>query len=116
MLIHGDSGGVGMAAIQMAKAAGMMVIGTGGSEVSEHLVLEQGADYVVNHHAPDHFDEILAHTQERGVDVVLEMLANINLDNDLSILALGGRVIVIGSRGRVELDARDLMGRNAGIR
>ncbi len=116
VLIHGASGGVGIAAIQMAKSAGMKVIGTGGSEVSEQLIREQGADYVLNHHDPKHFDEILSITQGGGVDVVLEMLANINLGNDLSILGLGGRVIVIGSRGRVEIDARDLMGRNADIR
>ncbi|MCH7959114.1 MAG: NADPH:quinone reductase [Candidatus Hydrogenedentes bacterium] len=116
VLVHGASGGVGIAAIQMAKSAGMTVIGTGGSEVSEQLIYDQGADHVLNHHAPEHFDEILSLTQGRGVDVVLEMLANVNLGNDLSILALGGRVIVIGSRGRVEIDARDLMGRNGDIR
>ena len=77
--------------------------------------LAQGADQVVNHHSPEHFEQVLALTKGRGVDVILEMLANVNLGKDLGILAPNGRVVIIGSRGRVEIDPRDAMARNASI-
>jgi NADPH2:quinone reductase len=115
VLVHGASGGVGVAATQLARAAGMKVIGTGGTDEGRKLVLEQGAHHVLDHHAPDYLEQLLALTGGRGVDVVLEMLANVNLDKDLNILARGGRVVVIGSRGRVEIDPRAAMGRDASI-
>jgi NADPH2:quinone reductase len=60
-------------------------------------------------------DQALALTGGRGVDVVLEMLANVNLAKDLQILAPGGRVVVIGSRGPIQIDPRDTMIRDAAI-
>jgi NADPH2:quinone reductase len=115
VLIHGATGGVGIAATQLARAAGMRVIGTGGTEKGRTLVIEQGAHHVLDHRAPGYLDQIQALTQGRGVDVVLEMLANMNLDMDLKVLAMGGRVVVIGSRGRIEIDPRDTMIRDASI-
>jgi NADPH2:quinone reductase len=115
VLVHGASGGVGVAATQLARAAGMQVIGTGGTDEGRKLILEQGAHHVLDHHAPDYLEQLLALTDGRGVDVVLEMLANVNLDKDLNILARRGRVVVIGSRGRVEIDPRAAMGRDGSI-
>jgi len=115
VLVHGASGGVGIAALQLARAAGMHVIGTYGTEKGKLIALEQGAHQVVNHNSPEHFEQILTLTKGLGVDVILEMLANVNLGKDLEILAKNGRVIVIGSRGRVEIDPRDAMARNASI-
>jgi NADPH2:quinone reductase len=115
VLIHGATGGVGIAAIQLARAAGMKVIGTGGTERGRNLVIEQGAHYVLDHNAPNYLDQIQALTQGHGIDVVLEMLANVNLDRDLKVLAMGGRVVVVGSRGRIEIDPRDAMTRDASI-
>jgi NADPH2:quinone reductase len=115
VLVHGASGGVGMAAIQIARAAGMTVIGTAGTERAQQLVLEQGAHQVVDHHNPDHGKQVLEFTKGQGVDVILEMLANVNLWADLSMLAKGGRVVVIGSRGDVQITPRDLMRRDAAI-
>lgn len=116
VLIHGASGGVGIAATQIARAAGLTIIGTAGTEQGRALVAEQGAHYVLNHRAPDYLAQAAALTAERGVDVILEMLANVNLGKDLPVLAKGGRVIVIGSRGKVEIAPRDLMSRDADIR
>jgi len=99
----------------LARAAGMKVIGTGGSERGRKLALEQGAQYVLDHRAPNYLDQIQPLTQGHGVDVILEMLANVNLDKDLKTLAMGGRVVVIGSRGRIEIDPRDAMMRDASI-
>ena len=115
VLVHGATGGVGVAAVQLARAAGLRVIATGGTEKGMKLVLEQGAHYVVNHKAPDHCEEVVSLNSGRGVDVILEMLANVNLGNDLKILDQGGRVVVIGSRGTVEIDPRDAMSRDASI-
>ncbi len=115
VLVHGASGGVGIAAVQMARAAGMHIIGTSGTEKGRLLVSEQGAHHVFDHHAPDHMEEILKLTNGRGVDVILEILANVNLGKDLGILAQNGRVVIIGSRGTVEIDPRNAMRRDASI-
>ena len=115
VLVHGASGGVGVAAVQLARAAGLNVIGTGGTQKGRDLVTEQGAHHVLDHRASDHLDQLLALTGGRGVDVVLEMLANVNLGRDLKVLAQRGRVVVIGSRGTVEIDPRDTMSRDAAI-
>ncbi len=115
VLVHGASGGVGIAAVQMARNAGMTVIGTGGTEQGRALAAEQGAHYVVDHRAPDHMEQIHRITGGRGVDVILEMLANVNLGKDLGALAFGGRVVIIGSRGTVEIDPRYAMRSNATV-
>lgn len=115
VLVHGASGGVGTAAVQLARAANLTVIGTAGSEVGRRLVKEQGADHVLDHHDPSHVDQALELTGGRGVDVILEMLANENLGKDLKLLAPFGRIVVIGSRGTVEIDPREAMVRDASI-
>jgi len=116
VLVHGASGGVGTAAVQLARARGLRVFGTAGSDEGRKLTREQGAHEVFDHRAPDHFEQIMKATSEHGVDVIVELLANVNLGKDLTILAKGGRVVVIGSRGQVEIDPRDTMQRDADIR
>lgn len=115
VLVHGATGGVGLAAVQIARAHGMKVIGTGGTAQGIATVRAQGADLVVSHREPGYLDQIMKATGGRGVDVVLEMATHINLDKDLGLLAPRGRVVVIGNRGRVEIDARQTMGRDAAI-
>lgn len=115
VLVHGASGGVGIAAVQLARAAGMKVIGTGGSERGRALVANEGAHHVLDHGAPDFQEKLLALTGGRGVEVILEMLANKNLGRDLEMLAPFGRVVIIGSRGTVEINPRDAMSREAVI-
>jgi len=114
-LIQGASGGVGIAAVQLARAAGLHVVGTASSERGRKLVIEEGAHQVLDHSAPDHFEKARALTNGRGYDVIIEMLANVNLAKDVSILALGGRVMVVGNRGTVEINPRDAMGRDGSI-
>lgn len=116
VLIHGASGGVGLAATQLARAAGLKIIGTAGTEEGRNLVQKEGAHHVLDHRTPDYLQQALALTGGRGIDVILEMLANVNLGKDLPLLAKHGRVIVIGSRGKVEITPRDLMSRDADIR
>jgi NADPH:quinone reductase len=115
VLVHGASGGVGTGAVQLARAAGFRVIGTGGTERGRELVKENGAHHVLDHKAADYLDQLMHLTDGRGVDVILEMLANVNLAKDLTVLATHGRVVVIGNRGTIEINPRDAMGRDASI-
>jgi len=115
VLINGASGGVGTAAVQLARAAGLRVVGTAGSDRGKKLVLDEGAHEVLDHKVPDHFEKALALTDGRGYDVIIEMLANVNLARDLTILAPFGRAVVVGNRGTIEINPRDAMGRDAAI-
>jgi NADPH2:quinone reductase len=115
VLVHGASGGVGIAAVQLAVAHGMTVIGTGGSERGRKLVAEQGAHHVLDHTAADYTKRLMELTDGRGVDVVLEMLANVNLQKDIDVVARFGRIVVIGNRGSIEINPRGTMGKDAMI-
>ena len=115
ILVHGASGGVGTACVQIARACGMRVIGTAGTDKGLALVRSQGAHHVLNHREADYLQRLPPLTGGRGVDVVLEMLANVNLDRDLDLLAPQGRVVVVGNRGRIEIDPRKSMARDAAI-
>ena len=101
VLVHGASGGVGIAAVQLAVAHGMTVIGTGGTERGRKLVAEHGAHHVLDHTSPDYTKRLMELTEGRGADVILEMLANVNLDCDLTLLAPKGRVVVKIGRAHV---------------
>ena len=116
VLVHGASGGVGTAAVQIARARGMRVIGTAGTDEGLRLVREQGAHEVLNHRDADYVQRIPSIAGPGGVNVILEMLANVNLDRDLDIIGLKGRVVVIGSRGRIEIDPRKTMGKDVDVR
>ena len=116
VLIHGASGGVGVAAVQLARAQGLMIIGTAGSQRGLDLVKKEGAHYAFDHTKAGYTEEIMKVTGGKGLDVILEMLANVNLANDLKMLAMRGRVIVIGNRGEILINPRELMSRRASIR
>ena len=115
VLVHGASGGVGIAAVQIARAAGLRVFGTAGTAEGIALVLRERAHAVFDHRSAGCMEEAVAATGGRGFDVILEMLANVNLPRDLKALAMGGRVVVIGNRGTVEIDPRDAMARDASV-
>lgn len=115
LLVHGASGGVGLAALQFARAAGLTVIGTAGTERGLELIARQGAHHGLNHHLRDYQAKIVELTEGRGVDAILEVLANVNLGQDLKMLASGGRVVVIGSPGDATITPRDLMARDGSI-
>src|SRR5204863_2821914 len=86
------------------------------SEKGRKLVHEQGAHHVLDHGAADYEKQIMSITEGRGVDLITEMLANVNLAKDLTMLAPDGRVVVIGNRGTIEINPRDAMAREADIR
>ncbi len=113
VLVHGASGSVGLAAVQMARAAGYTVVGTAGTDDGLALAAAAGAHHVVDHRDAGHAEKIQALTSGRGPDVILEMLANVNLDHDLTMIAPRGRIVVIGNRGRIEIDPRKIMAKHA---
>ena len=115
VLVHGASGGVGSAAVQIARAAGMTVIGTAGTEKGLELAKKEGAHHVFNHKEPDYLAKIGDLCKGKGVDVILEMLANVNLAKDMQLLARDGRIVVIGNRGSIEINPRDIMGKDGAI-
>ena len=115
VLVHGASGGVGTAAVQWAKNAGLKVIGTASSEKGRNLVKEQGADFVFDHSNKNYLDEIKKATGGKGVDIILEMLANENLVKDFEVLAQFGRITIIGNRGSIDFNPRLAMGKDTTI-
>jgi NADPH:quinone reductase len=116
VLVHGASGGVGTAALQIARAMGLKVFGTAGTPKGFEMAKREGAHQVFDHRKGGYQEEILQATGNRGVDIILEMLANVNLSHDNKLLANNGRVIVIGSRGEATINPRELMSRRASIR
>ena len=115
VLVHGASGGVGIAAVQIARNMGLMILGTAGTPTGLEIAKREGAHQVFEHRKTGYQEEILKATGNHGVDTILEMLANVNLANDTKLLAKDGRVIVIGNRGEVTINARELMMRRASI-
>ena len=112
VLVHGASGGVGIAAVQWGRAAGLKIVGTASTAEGRELVLREGADGCYNHSESDYLTKAVAETTDgTGFNVILEMLANVNLDKDLDVAVKWGRIVVIGNRGRVEIDARKTMGK-----
>lgn len=115
VLIHGASGAVGSTAIEMAKAIGAIVIGTSSTEEGRKQILEMGADYALNHISDENKEELSSITKEAGPDVIIEMLANENLEMDTVVIAEYGRIVVVGSRDSIEITPRNLMGNEAHV-
>jgi NADPH2:quinone reductase len=113
VLIHGASGGVGTAAIQWAKNAGLTVIGTASSDEGKQLVKDQAADAVFDHTDEDHLGEIREFTGGKGVEIIIEMLANENLERDFEALAMFGRIVIVGNRGSLQFTPRQAMTKDA---
>ncbi len=115
VFIHGGSGSVGQAAIQLARANGLQVFASAGSEKGCNLVEKLGA-VPVNHNENGYDEKLLQTNDGQGIELIVEMLANQNLEKDLNLLAPGGRVVIVGSRGRIEIDPRRTMGKETDIR
>ena len=93
----------------------MTVLGTAGSQRGLDLIKKEGAHAAFDHTKPEHADEIMKFTGGRGVDVILEMIANVNLATDMKLMAIRGRTVVIGNRGEITVNPRDLMARRASV-
>jgi NADPH2:quinone reductase len=114
-LVHGASGGVGLAACLLAKVHGLRVFGTASTPEGEKLARGSGCEQVFNHTEPDYTQKIQEQVPN-GFDIIVEMLANVNLCNDLKLIALQGRIIVVGNRGTIsDFDPRQCMQKEAAI-
>ena len=116
VFIHGASGSVGTAAIQLAKRAGLRVIGSGGTATGLSLILAEGSDYAVNHTEAGYLDTVKQATGGKGPDLILEMLANVNLAADMDLAAKYGRIVIIGNRGEITITPRVAMMKELDIR
>ncbi|TBR41950.1 NADPH:quinone reductase [Marinomonas agarivorans] len=118
VLVHGGTGAVGLAVVQLALAAGLEVVASTSTDAGEALLKAQGVKQVLRHNEADHlapFQPTDTPVSASGFDIIIEMLANHNLAEDLKALAHGGCVAVIGNRGTVEINPRDLMARDASV-
>jgi putative PIG3 family NAD(P)H quinone oxidoreductase len=111
LLVHGGSSGIGLSAIQLAKAFGATVITTVGSAEKAAYCRGIGADHAINYRERDFAAEVAAITARRGVDVVLDMVGGDYIEKNLKCLALEGRLVIIAFlRGsRAEVDWRFIM-------
>ena len=116
VFIHGASGSVGTSAIQLAKRAGLKVIGSAGTAKGMELIVREGADQAVDHTKNGYLDEVKRFTSGKGPELILEMLANINLAADMDLVAKYGRIIVIGNRGEITINPRVAMMKELDIR
>ena len=116
VFIHGASGAVGLLAVQIAKAMGAKVIGTASREAGKQLVKEAGADIVLDHITEQTIDSVLNATNGNGPDVIIEFLANKNLQTDLQLITKQGVIVVVGNRGEIEINPRLMMQKECDVR
>lgn len=115
VLVHGASGGVGTAALQLCRWKGLRAAGTAGTPQGLELARAQGAQAAFDHKSADYGKALLEFTDGKGFDLIVEMLANVNLMRDLALLAPRGRVVVVGSRGKLEFDPRAVMSKDGDV-
>jgi len=114
VLVHGASGAVGTAAVQIARAMGALVVGTAGTKEGMDVVSQCGAHHVFNHNHKNYDKKMVDHLGA-GFDVIIEHLANINLGHDIQMIQPGARVMIVGCRGSVNINPRHLMGPEASV-
>jgi NADPH2:quinone reductase len=104
LLIQGGSSGIGVTAIQLAKALGATVIVTAGSDDKCAACRALGADHAINYKTQDFKDEVLRLTQGKGVDVILDMVAGSYVASEVECLAEDGRLVIIAVQGGVKCE------------
>ena len=109
VFIHGASGAVGSAAIQLGRRAGLRMIGSAGTPEGLDRVRAQGAELAVNHAQPGYLEVVRAATGGEGPALIVEMLADANLAADMTLAARYGRVVIVGCRGEVSIAPRIAM-------
>jgi len=117
VLIHGGTGGVGTAAIQIARRLGARVLATAGSPERVAICRELGADDAIDHTTEDFVARARELTGGEGVDVILDVMGAAYLERNLQALARDGRLVVIGLQGglRAEVDLNTMMARRVSL-
>lgn len=104
LLIQGGTSGIGVTAIQMAKALGARVIATAGSDDKCAACLQLGADHAINYRTQDFVEEVARLTDKKGVDVILDMVAGAYVAREIECLAEDGRLVIIAVQGGVKAE------------
>jgi NADPH:quinone reductase len=116
VFVHGASGAAGSAAVQIARAAGMRVVGSAGSAQGLTMIEQEGVHLAVNHREPDYLEKAMAFTEGKGFDVILEMNATQKLADDVNLVGTFGRIIVIGgTNGSLSFDPTPLLWKGASV-
>ena len=117
LLVHGGTSGIGVTALQLGKAFGATVIATAGSDDKCAACLKLGADHAINYKTHDFVAEVQRLTNQRGADVILDMVAGDYLARDLQCLADDGRVVIIAVQGgtKSQVDAGAVLRRRLTI-
>ena len=118
VLVHGASGGVGTACLQLCRMLGMRAVGTAGTEAGGEAARLSGAETVLNHRQEGYVEALRdLSLSNGGFDVIVDIASHVNLDADLSLVARGGRVVVVGSKGMegVQVVPRRLMAKECSV-
>ncbi|MBA2390624.1 MAG: NAD(P)H-quinone oxidoreductase [Geodermatophilaceae bacterium] len=117
LLVHGGSSGIGTMAIQLAARAGARVFCTAGTPVKRERCLELGAEVAIDYHTEDFVERVREATDGHGADVVLDNMGAAYLERNVDVLALGGRLVVIGMQGgaKAELNLGMLLRKRASV-
>ena len=116
VLVHGASGGVGLAAVQIAKARGLRVLGTAGSQEGLELIKKHGCQQAFNHKKEGYQQDIQKYLDGSPLNIILEMAAGYNLDSDLDLISANGTIVIIGSHGNLQVTPVKIMMKTATIR
>ena len=108
VFIHGASGGVGIAAVQIASGLGLTVIGTASTPEGQELAKKAGAHFIFNHYEEGYLEKVKEAAGERGIDVILESIADKNLKKDIGLVRNKGRIIVIGGVTDIAINPLDV--------
>ena len=108
VFIHGASGGVGIAAVQIASGLGLTVIGTASTPEGQELARKAGAHFIFNHYEEGYLEKVKEAAGERGIDVILESIADKNLKKDIGLVRNKGRIIVVGGVTDIAINPLDV--------
>jgi NADPH:quinone reductase len=117
LLVQGGSSGIGVTAIQIAHALGFRVFATAGSDDKCRACEQLGAERAINYRTEDYVEVVKALTHDRGVDVILDMVAGGYIPRELSALATGGRIVIIATLGgaKAEVNMGEILRRRLTI-
>ena len=113
VFIHGASGGVGIAAVQIASGLGLTVIGTASTPEGQELAKKAGAHFIFNHYEDGYLEKVKEAAGKRGIDIILESIADKNLKKDLGLIRNKGRIAVIGGAAEIAINPVDIFAREA---
>ena len=108
VFVHGASGGVGIAVVQIASGLGLTVIGTASTPEGQELAKKAGAHFIFNHYEEDYLEKVKEAAGGRGIDLIVESIADKNLKKDISLIRDKGRIVVVGGVTDIAINPLDV--------